>query len=111
MGMKKVVFMDGITDNLKVIGSMVYKDGFMPDTDENGNLIQSKEQAGEYIKRYRKRVQDGEILRFWIHTQISGLPSYAGFDDFINKRRQEEVDRLNEEYYGKEKYLKIKQCM
>jgi hypothetical protein len=103
--------MDGIIDMLKVIGSMVFKDGFMPDTDENGIIIQSKEEAGEYIKRFRKNVEDGEILRFSMHYQMSSLASYKGFDDYINKRRQEEVDRLNEEYYGKEKYLKIKQCM
>jgi hypothetical protein len=34
--------MDGITDNLKVIGSMVYRNRFMPEVVEEGNLIQSK---------------------------------------------------------------------
>jgi hypothetical protein len=34
--------MDGIIDILEVIGSMVFRDGFIPDTDENGNLIQSE---------------------------------------------------------------------
>jgi len=100
--------MEGITDALKVIGSMVFKTGFMPDSDEEGNLIQSKEQAGEYIKRLKKRIEDGEILRYSMHYQITG---YKEFDDFIYSRLQEEVDRLNQKYYGREKYLKIKQCM
>jgi hypothetical protein len=103
--------MDGIIDILKESRLMVFRDGFMPDTDENGKLIQSKEQAGEYIKRYKKRVEDGEIPRLSMHCQMSPLACYKGFDDYINKRRKEEVDRLNEKYYGKEKYLKIKQCM
>jgi hypothetical protein len=103
--------LDGIIDMLEVIGSMVFKDGFMPAADEEGNLIQSNEQAGGYIKRFKKHVEDGEILRYSMHCQKSALASYKGFDDYINKWRQEEVDRLNEKYYGKEKYLKIKQCM
>ena len=36
---------DGITDMLKVIGKMAFNHRFMQDTDENGNTIQSKEQA------------------------------------------------------------------
>jgi hypothetical protein len=56
-------------------------------------------------------VKGGEILRFSMHNQISTLACYKEFDNLINKRRTEKVDRLNEEYYGKEKYLKIKQCM
>jgi len=103
--------MDGIIDNLKVIGSIVFKDGFMPTTDENGNLIQSKEQASEYKKRFKKRVEDGEILRYSMINQTSPLAGYKGFDDYINEKRKKEVDRLNEDYYGKEKYLRIKQCM
>jgi hypothetical protein len=103
--------MDGIIDMLEVIGSMIFKDGFMPTADEEGNLIQSKEQAGGYIKKLKKRVKDGEILRYSMHYQNSALASYEGFDNYINERRTEEVDRLNEKYYGKEKYLKIKQCM
>jgi hypothetical protein len=103
--------MDGIIDNLKVIGSMVFKDGFMPTTDENGNLIQSKEQASEYKKRFKKRVEDGEILRYSMVYQTSSLAGYKGLDDYINETRRKEVDRLNENYYGKEKYLRIKQCM
>jgi len=101
---------DGIVDNLKVIDSMVFQEGFMPAGDEEGNLIQSKEQAGEYIKRLKKRIEDGEIPRFSMHRQISNLACYREFDNFVNKYREEEVNRLNEEYYGKEKYLKIKQC-
>jgi CRISPR/Cas system-associated endonuclease Cas1 len=103
--------MDGIIDNLKVIGSMVFKDGFMPTTDENGNLIQSKEQASEYKKRFKKRVEDGEILRYSMVNQISPLACYKEFDNYINEKRGKEADRLNENYYGKEKYLRIKQCM
>jgi len=103
--------MDGIIDNLNVIGSMVFRDRFMPTIDEEGNIIQSKEQAGEYIKRYKKRVEDGEILRYFKINQITPLACYKGFDDFINEERRKEVDKLNEEYYGREKYLKIKQCM
>jgi hypothetical protein len=103
--------MEGIVDMLAVIGSMVFKYGFRPTTGENGKLIQSKEQAGEYKKRLKKLVEDGEIPRYSMHRQISTLDSYKGFDDYINKQRQKEVDRLNEKYYGKEKYLKIKQCM
>jgi hypothetical protein len=102
--------MDGIIDMLKVIGPMAFIDGFMPDADENGNLIQSKKQAAEYKKRFKKCVQDGEILRFSMIHQMSPA-KYKGFDDYINEKREEEVDRLNEEYYGKEKYSKIKQCM
>jgi hypothetical protein len=102
--------MDGIIDMLETSRSMVFSDEFMPDTDENGKIIQSKKQAGEYIKRFKKCVQDGEILRFSMFCQRS-LAKYKGFDDYINKKRREEVDRLNEKYYGKEKYLKIKQCM
>jgi hypothetical protein len=101
--------MDGIIDMLKVIGPMAFRDRFMPDTDENGNLIQSRKQAGEYIKRFKKCVQDGEILRFSMLCQLSPA-RYKGFDDYINKKREEEVNRLNEKYYGKEKYSKIKQC-
>jgi len=103
--------MEGIIDNLKVIGSMAFKDGFMPTTDENGNLIQSREQASEYKKRLKKRVEDGELLRYFMLNQISPLACYKGFDDYINDKRRKEVDRLNEDYYGKEKYLRIKQCM
>jgi hypothetical protein len=103
--------MDGIIDMLKVIGSMVFRDRFKPTVDEEGNLIQSKKQAGEYVKRFKKRIEDGEILRYSMHSQISPLACYKGFDDYINNRRKEEVDKLNEEYYGKEKYLRIKQCM
>jgi len=102
---------DGIIDNLKVIGSMVFKDGFKPTTDENGNFIQSKEQTSQYKKRFKKRVEDGEILRYFMLNQISPLACYKGFDDYINELRREEVDRLNEKYYGREKYLRIKQCM
>jgi hypothetical protein len=103
--------MDGITDNLKVIGSMAYKDGFMIDRDEEGKLIINKKQAGEYVKRFKERVRDGDILRYSMHKQISPLACYKGFDDYINEQRQKEVDRLNKKYYGKESYLKIKQCM
>ena len=103
--------MDGIIDNLKVIGSMAFVNHYMPTTDEEGNLIQSKEQASQYKKRYKKRVVDGEILRYFMLNQISPLACYKGFDDYINMLRREEVDRLNEKYYGREKYLRIKQCM
>jgi hypothetical protein len=103
--------MDGIVDNLKVIGAMVFKNNFMPTTDDEGKIIQSKEQASQYKKRFKKRVEDGEILRFFMINQISPLSCYKGFDDYINEKRRKEVDRLNEEYYGKEKYLRIKQCM
>jgi len=103
--------MDGIIDNLKVIGSMAFKSNFMPTTDDEGKIIQSKEQASQYKKRFKKRVKDGEILRYWMHTQISTLACYKEFDDFINEERRKEVDRLNEKYYGREKYFKIKQCM
>jgi len=103
--------LDGIIDNLKVIGSMAFRDRFMPTTDEEGNIIQSKEQAGEYKKRFKKRVEDGEILRYFSLNQISPLACYKGFDDYVNTLRREEADRLNEKYYGREKYLRIKQCM
>jgi len=103
--------MDGIIDNLKVIGSMVFRYRYMPTTDEKGNIIQSKEQASEYKKRFKKRVEDGEILRYFSFNQISPLACYKEFDDYINNLRKEEVDILNEKYYGREKYLKIKQCM
>jgi hypothetical protein len=102
---------DGIIDNLKVIGSMAFKSNFMPIIDDEGKIIQSKEQASQYKKRYKKRVEDGDILRYSMHTQISTLDCYKGFDDYINEKRREEVDRLNDEYYGREKYLMIKQCM
>jgi hypothetical protein len=102
---------DGIIDSLEVINSMVFKDGLMPDVDEEGNLIQSEEQAGGYVKRFKKHIEDGKILRYSMHRQISPLACYKEFDDFINKQRKDEVDSLNEEYYGKEKYLRIKQCM
>ena len=103
--------LDGIIDNLKVIGSMAFKSNFMPTTDDKGNLIQSKEQASQYKKRFKKYVEDGDILRYSMHTQISTLACYKGFDDFINEQRRKEVDRLNEKYYGREKYLRLKQCM
>jgi len=99
---------EGITDALKIIGSMVYENGFMPDSDEKGNLIQSKETAIQYKKRFIKRVKDGEILRYSMHYQITG---YKEFDNFIKNRLEREVDRLNEEYYKKKKYIKLKQCM
>jgi len=103
--------MDGIIDKLKVIHSMVYKNRFMPNIDDEGNLIQSKEQFGLFVKRIKKRVEDGEILRYSMHKQITVLACYKDFDEFINKHREKEVDRLNETYYGKEKYLKLKQCI
>jgi ribosomal protein L31 len=103
--------MEGIVDNFKVIGSMAFGDKFKPISDEKGNIIQSKEQASQYKKRYKKRVEDGEILRYFMINQISPLPCYSGSDDYTNTKRREEVDRLNEKYYGKEKYIKIKQCM
>ena len=103
--------MDGIVDSLDVIGAMGFKDRLMPEFDDEGKLIQSEEQAGAYIKRFKPRVKDGEILRYSMHRQISPLSCYKGFDNYINNRRQQEVDRLNEEYYGREKYLRIKQCM
>jgi hypothetical protein len=102
--------LDGIIDNLKIIGPMVFRDRFKPTVDEDGNLIQSRKQSGEYVKRFKKRVEDGEILRYSMHCQMSPLGCYKEFDDYTNKRRKEEVDRLNEKYYGKEKYLKLKQC-
>jgi len=100
--------LEGITDALKIIGSMAFETGFMPDSDEEGNLIQSKELASQYKKRFMERVKNGEILRYSTHYQITG---YKEFDDFICSRLQKEVDRLNEEYYRKKKYSKIKQCM
>jgi hypothetical protein len=103
--------MDGIIDNLKVIGSMVFTDRFMPITDEKGNIVQSKEQASQYKKRFKNSVKNGDILRYSMHNQISTLNCYKRFDDYINEKRRKEVDRLNEKYYGREKYLKIKQCM
>jgi hypothetical protein len=102
--------MDGIVDNLKVIGEMVFKSNFKPITDDEGNLIQSREQTSQYKKRFKKRVEDGEILRYFMIKQISSLACYKGFDDYINEKRRKEVDRLNEKYYGREKYIKIKQC-
>jgi hypothetical protein len=103
--------MDGIIDNLKVIGSMAFNEKYMPTIDEKGNLIQSKEQASQYKKKFKKYVENGDILRYSMHNQISTLDCYKGFDDYINEKRRKEVDRLNEKYYGREKYLKIKQCM
>jgi hypothetical protein len=43
-------------------------------------------------------------------NQISPLACYKGFDDYINEKCRKEVDRLNEKYYRKEKYFRIKQC-
>jgi len=103
--------MDGIIDALDVIGSMVFKTGFMPEMDGEGNLVQSKKQASQYKRKFTERVRNGDILRYSMHTQISSLDCYKGSDDCINEERRKEVDRLNEEYYGKEKYIKLKQCM
>jgi len=102
--------MEGIIDNLKVIGSMVFRDRFIPTTDEKGNLIQSREQASQYKKRFKKYVEDGDILRYFMLNQISPLACYKGFDDYINEKRRKEVDRLNEKYYRRAKYYRIKQC-
>jgi hypothetical protein len=99
--------MEGIIDRLKVMNSMAFN-GFMPDSDEEGNLIQSEKPAGGYRKEFKKSVEEGEILRYTIAHQIS---THKEIDDFINKQRQAEADRLNEEYYKKQKDLKIKQCM
>jgi hypothetical protein len=99
--------MEGIIDNLKEFGSMVFDGEFMPDSDEEGNLIQSDEPKGEYKKNIKKLVEDGKILRYSMHCQISDNKEW---DNSINALRQEAVDRKNEEYYG-ERYLKIKQCM
>jgi len=75
-------------------------------------LIQSKEQASQYKKRYIiKRVESGEILRYSMHYQISPLACYKEHDDYVNEMRRKEVDRLNEKYYGREKYTGLKQCM
>jgi hypothetical protein len=103
--------MEGIIDNLKVIRQMVFKDGFMPESDGKGNIRQSKKIKTVYINKYKKSIEDGEILRYTMLCQISPLASYKSFDDYINNKRKREVDRLNEKYYGKEKYLKLKQCM
>jgi len=100
--------LDGITDRLNVIGSMVFETGFMPDCDEEGNLIQSKELASQYKKRLIERVKNGEIIRFSMHYQITG---YKELDDFYKNRLEGEVNRMNEEYYGKKKFLTMKQCM
>jgi len=100
--------MDGITDSLKIIGSMVFETGFMPESDEEGNLIQSEELASQYKKRFKERVESGEILRYSMHCQITG---YKEFDDHVNNLRRRETDRLNEEYYRRDKYIKLKQCM
>jgi hypothetical protein len=102
--------MDGIIDNLKVIGSMVFENHFMPIINEEGNIIQSKEQASQYKKRFKKHVEDGNILRYSMYVQISPLDCYKKFDDYINEKRRKETDRLNEEYYGREKYSRLKQC-
>jgi hypothetical protein len=101
--------MDGIEDMFKVIGSMVFKEKFKPDTDKNGIMVQSKQQPGEYKKMFKKLVEDGEIFRYFMYYQKS--PFSKGFDDHINEARKKEVDKLNEEYYGREKYLRLKQCM
>jgi hypothetical protein len=101
-----MIMIDGIIDNLKLNKTMVYRDRLMLSVDKEGNLIQSEEQAGEYVKRFKKRVEDGEILRYFMLCQIPSDPCYKKLADDINRQRKEEVDRLNEEYYGKEKYLK-----
>jgi hypothetical protein len=106
--MRKDMMMEGITDITNIIGSMAFETGFMPDSDEEGNLIQSKELASQYKKRIMEHVKNGEILRYSSHYQITG---YKEFDDFIQGRLQKEVDKLNEEYYGRKRYLRIKQCM
>ena len=103
--------MEGIIDLYKVIDSMVYKSGYMPDVDDEGNLIQSRDLASQYKKKLKKRIKDGEILRFSMHNQISVLDCYKPFDEIVNNNRREIVDKLNEKYYGKEKYHKMKQCM
>jgi len=100
--------LDGITDILKIFDSMVYETNFMPDCDEEGNLIQSKELASQYKKRFIERVERGEIMRYSMHYPITG---YKELDDFFKNRLTKEVDRLNKEYYEREKYIKLKQCM
>jgi len=100
--------LDGIIDILNLIGSMAFEYGFMPNSDGEGNITQSKELASQYKKKFIESVKNGEILRYSAHYQTIG---YKEFDAFYKLRLQEEVDRLNEKYYGKEKYIKIKQCM
>jgi len=100
--------LDGITDNFKVVGSMVYKTGFMPDCDEEGNLIQSKKQASQYKKRIIERIKSGEIPRYSMHYPITG---YKELDEFNKERLTRETDRLNKNYYERLKYKNLKQCM
>lgn len=102
---------DGVIDYFKLIDSMIFTNGYKPIFDEEGKIIQSKIQASQYKKRLKEQVKDGKILRFFMHNQISTPDCYKGFDNYINEIRKIEVDRLNEKYYGKEKYIKIKQCM
>ena len=102
--------MDGVFDSLKIIGSMVYNYHFIslvPDKDNDGKSIPKS----VFIKRFKQQVKAGEIVRYYMHKKISPLPSHKELDEYINTCRQQEVDRLNEKYYGQEKYLKIKQCM
>jgi hypothetical protein len=110
-GIRRKIMLEGIIDNLKVIKSTVFKYNFMPESDGNDSIIQSKKLKTEYIRKYKKSIKDGEILRYAMLRQISPLASYKSFDDYINNQREKEVDRLNKEYYGKGKYLKLKQCM
>lgn len=101
----------GIIDNLKLICSCVYKKKFLLISNGEGKTSVDTTPNSESIKNFKKHVEEGVILRYSMHVQKSTLPEYKVFDDYINEKRRKEVDRLNEKYYGKEKYIKIKQCM
>ena len=57
----------------------------------------------EFVKYYD---EEDEITYY---TELA--PFYKEFDNYINERRRREVDRLNAGYYGREKYLRLRQCM
>ena len=103
--------MDGIVDHLKVIDSMVFEAGVMPAADKNGQLIQSQQLKSVYTKEFKKLVEEGVILRYYMFSQISSVPGYEEHDAHVNEQRRKEVDRLNQEYYNRERHIKLKQCM
>jgi len=47
--------LDGITDILNVIGSMTFEYGFMPNSNGEGNITQSKELARKFIEHVKIR--------------------------------------------------------
>ena len=93
--------LDGIIDNLTIADSEEFKKLIISLYYDSNNSINNEENALEFIKQYKIDIEQGRVLRYSMHKQISNLKSYMRFDDFINFQRQKEVDRLNKEYYSK----------